>query len=132
MTTRQAEKLKVLPYRQLSPHLENCCLRLSAIVSYEQAEQDVASLTGIRVSAKTQHRLVHRQSFDLPAVEQPIEELSVDGGKVKVRTPLGEKCEWKDDKAIATDQGMLANSDLAPFSRGGAKRRKILKKGRRK
>jgi hypothetical protein len=109
MTQRQAEKLEVVPYRQLSPHLENCCLRLSATVSYEQAEQDVAYLTGIRVPAKTQHRLVHRQNFDLPNVKQPIEELSVDGGKVKLRTPLGEECEWKDYEAIATDQGMVAN-----------------------
>jgi hypothetical protein len=109
MTTKQAEKLKVLPHRQVSPHLENCCLRLSGTLSYEQAEQDLAYLTGIRVSAKTQQRLVHRQTFDLPAIEQPIEELSVDGGKVRVRTPLGEPCEWKDYKAIATDQGMLAN-----------------------
>jgi len=99
----------VLPYRQLSPHLENCCLRLSATVSYEQAEWDMAYLTGIRVPAKTQQRLVHRQTFDLPAIEQPIEELSVDGGKVRLRTPLGEECAWKDYKAIATDQGMLAN-----------------------
>lgn len=99
----------MLPYRQLSPHLENCCLRLSATVSYQQAERDIAYLTGIRVPAKTQQRLVHRQNFDLPDIEQPIEELSVDGGKVRLRTPLGEECEWKDYKAIATDQGMLAN-----------------------
>ena len=109
ITTKQAEKLEVLPHRQISPHLENCCLRLSASVSYEQAEHDLAYLTGIRVSAKTQQRIVHRQTFDLPDVEQAIEELSVDGGKVRVRTPLGKECEWKDDKAIATDQGMLAN-----------------------
>lgn len=109
ITTKQAEKLKVLPHRQLSPHLENCCLRLSATVSYEQAEQDLTYLTGIRVPAKTQQRLVHRQTFKLPDIEQPIPELSVDGGKVRVRTPLGEPCEWKDYKAIATDQGMLAN-----------------------
>jgi hypothetical protein len=99
----------VLAYCQLSPHLENCCLRLSASVSYEQAEQDIAYLTGIRVPAKTQQRLVHRQTFPLPDVEQPMEELSVDGGKVRVRTPLGEECEYKDYKAIATDRGMLAN-----------------------
>lgn len=109
ITTKQAKKLKVLPHRQLSPHLENCCLRLSATVSYEQAEQDLAYLTGIRVSAKTQQRIVHRQSFELPDIQQPIEELSVDGGKVRLRTPLGEPCEWKDYKAIATTQGMLAN-----------------------
>ncbi len=109
ITTKQAKKLEVSPHRQLSPHLENCCLRLSATVSYEQAERDVAYLTGIRVPAKTQHRLVHRQTFDLPDIEKPIEELSVDGGKVRLRTFLGEECAWKDYKAIATDQGMLAN-----------------------
>lgn len=109
LTTKQAEKLEVLPHRQLSPHLENCCLRLSATVSYEQAEQDIAYLTGIRVPAKTQQRLVHRQRFELPDVEQEIAEWSVDGGKVRLRTPLGLECEWRDYKAIATDQGMLAN-----------------------
>ncbi len=83
ITSQQAEKLEVLPDRQLSPHLENCCLRLSATVSYEQAEQDMAYLTGIRVPAKTQQRLVHRQTFQLPDVQQSIKELSVDGGKVK-------------------------------------------------
>ena len=109
ITTQQAEKLQVLPYRQLSPHLENCCLRLSATVSYQQAEQDIAYLTGIRVPAKTQQRLVHRHTFEWSDVEQPMAELSVDGGKVRLRTPLGEECQWKDYKAIATDQGMLAN-----------------------
>ncbi len=99
----------MLPYRQLSPHLANCCLRLSATVSYEQAERDIAYLTGIRVPAKTQQRLVHRQTFELPEIEQAIAQLSVDGGKVRLRTPVGEECEWKDYKAIATDQGMLAN-----------------------
>jgi hypothetical protein len=83
LTAKQAEKLEVIPYRQLSPHLENCCLRLSATLSYEQAEQEVAYLTGIRVAAKTQQRLVHRQTFALPEGEQAIEELSVDGGKVR-------------------------------------------------
>lgn len=109
ITTKQAEKLEVLAHRQVSPHLENCCLRLSATVSYEQAERDLAYLTGIRVPAKTQQRIVHRQTFELPEVEQPLEELSVDGGKVRVRTPLGKACEWKDYKAIATDSGMIAN-----------------------
>ena len=52
---------------------------------------------------------MHRQTFDLPNIEQPIEELSVDGGKVRLRTHLKEECAWKDYKAIATDQGMLAN-----------------------
>lgn len=109
LTTRQAQKLAVQPYRQLSPHLENCCLRLSANVSYEQAEQDVAYLTGIRVPAKTQQRLVHAQTFALPTEQEAIAELGVDGGKVRVRTPLGEECQWRDYKTIATDHGLVAN-----------------------
>lgn len=56
----------MLPHRQISPHLENCCLRLSATVSYEQVAQDRAYLTGIRIPATTQQRIVHPQTFDLP------------------------------------------------------------------
>jgi hypothetical protein len=109
MTTGQAQKLAVSPYRQLSPHLENCCLRLSANVSYEQAERDVAYLTGVPIPAKTQQRLVHQRQFELPTVEESMAELGVDGGKVRVRTPLGEECQWRDYKAIATDQDIVAN-----------------------
>jgi len=109
ITSRQAEKLAVEPYRQLSPHLENCCLRLSANVSYEQAARDVAYLTGIRVPAKTQQRLVHQQNFAMPSVDTPIEELCVDGGKIRLRTELTLGSEWRDYKAIATDQGVIAN-----------------------
>ena len=109
ITAKQAEQLQVKPYCQISPHLENCCLRLSAIMSYQKAEQEVAYQTGIRVPAKTQERLVHRQSFPTPAIEQPIEEVCVDGGKVRLRTPLGEPSEWRDYKALETDQGVVAN-----------------------
>jgi hypothetical protein len=69
----------------------------------------VGYLTGIRVPAKTQQRLAQRQSFALPTVEESIVALSVDGGKVRLRTPLGEPCDWKDYKALATDQGLLAD-----------------------
>lgn len=78
-------------------------------MSYEQAEQDVADLTGIRVAAKTQQRLVHCQTFVLPSVQEAIGELCVDGGKVRVRTPIGQECQWRDYKAIATDQSVVAN-----------------------
>jgi hypothetical protein len=33
----------------------------------------------------------------------------VDSGKVRLRTPLGEECVWRDYKAVATDQGIIAN-----------------------
>lgn len=108
ITTRQAERLAVPSHRQLSPHLENCCLRISANVSYEKATQDVDYLTGIRVPTKTQQRLVHQQTFPQPEAEVPLSELSVDGGKVRIRTPLGEICQWKDYKAVATEAGLVA------------------------
>lgn len=38
-----------------------------------------------------------------------MEELSVDGGKVRLRTPMGKPCEWRDYKAIALHKlGMAA------------------------
>ena len=43
---------------------------------------------------------MHRQEFTLPAATSPVEELSVDGGKVRLRTPLGEECIWRDYKAV--------------------------------
>lgn len=108
VTTSQAERLGVPSHRQLSPHLENCCLRVSANVSYEQAARDVAYLTGVRVPAKTQQRLVHQQNFAQPIANEAVDELSVDGGKVRIRTPLGESCQWKDYKAIVTEAGIMA------------------------
>jgi hypothetical protein len=52
------------------------------------------------VSRGTQQRLVQRQSFELPIAENPVEELSMDGGKVRIRTTQGEPCRWQDYKAV--------------------------------
>ncbi len=76
-------------------------MRSSANVSYEDAARDVQAYTGIKVSAKTQHRLVHRQQFSLPQVKTEVEELSIDGGKVRLRTELGYACVWRDYKAVS-------------------------------
>jgi hypothetical protein len=66
-------------------------------------------LMGIKVSRSTQQRLVHRYEFRAPAAAEVVEELSVDGGKVRVRTPAGQRCEWKDYKAVNLHvQGMFA------------------------
>jgi hypothetical protein len=87
--------------------LEKCCLLLSANESFARAEEDIEVLTGVKFSHSNQQRLVHRQEFAAPEVEAIIEELSVDGGKIRVRTPLGKPCEWKDYKAVSFHQ--LAN-----------------------
>lgn len=87
-------------HSQLSPYLEACCLRLSANVSYQHAAEDIEYFTGMQVSRSVQQRLVHRQDFALPEVEATVEELSVDGGNIRIRTPEGEPCDWKGYKAV--------------------------------
>jgi len=67
---------------------------------HERSAQDVCVLTGMNVSRNTQQRLVHRQTFELPVVKTTVAELSLDGGKVRIRTPLGEVCRWQDYKAV--------------------------------
>lgn len=44
-------------------------------------------------------RLVHRQEFKMPYSASAVEELSVDGGKVRQSTPQGEQSIWRDYKA---------------------------------
>ena len=43
---------------------------------------------------------MHRQTFELPQVEATVDAMSVDGGKVRLRTPLGQPSEWRDYKAV--------------------------------
>lgn len=104
MTEKQGMRLKVKSHQRISPYLEQCCLRVSANVSYENAARDVETLTGMTVSARTQQRLVHRREFTETEEMETIEEISVDGGKVRLRTPeKGQKCVWNDYKAISVD-----------------------------
>ena len=65
-------------------------------------------LTGVKVSHSTQQRLVHRQTFALPHVEGTIEEMSVDGGKVRLRTAQGQPSEWRDYKAVNLHEHCVA------------------------
>jgi hypothetical protein len=92
--------MKIPPSVQISSYLEKCCLVLSANESYERSAQNIEVLTGIKVSHSTQHRLVHRHAFPEPVVIETVTEMSLDGGKVRLRTPLGEPCIWNDYKAI--------------------------------
>lgn len=100
ITERQAEKLAVKSRTRWSPYLEKCCLLLSANESYQRAEEDIKVLTGIKIPHSTQQRMVHRQAFKLPQVEQEVKEISIDGGKVRLRTPKGKPCQWRDYKAV--------------------------------
>jgi hypothetical protein len=92
--------MKIPPSVQISGYLEKCCLLLSANESYERCAQNIEVLTGIKVSHSTQHRLVHRHEFPEAVVSETVTEMSLDGGKVRLRTPVGEPCIWNDYKAI--------------------------------
>lgn len=93
--------MKVKSHQRISPHLTECCLRASANVSYQNAAQDVARYTGISISAKTQQRLVHRYQFEEQTCHETVSEISVDGGKVRLRTEdKGAACIWRDYKAV--------------------------------
>jgi len=77
---------------------------MSANASYASTERDLHVLTGIKVSHSTQQRLVHRQEFTTVQAEQAVGELSIDGGKVRLRTPTGEASTWRDYKAVNLQQ----------------------------
>ena len=62
--------------------------------------------TVIAVSHSTQQRLVHRYAFEeLPSnPEVEVEEMSLDGGKVRLRTAKGKALIWRDYKAVSFHQ----------------------------
>lgn len=81
---------------------------LSANEAYAHAAEDIAVLTGIAVSKSTQQRLVHRQEFPDEQVDGGVKEMSLDGGKVRLRTPEGQPSEWRDYKAVNLHQCCVA------------------------
>lgn len=97
---KQAQRLGVKPGVQHSPGLERCCLRMSAKASYRQAQQDVAMLTGVEVSAKTQERMVERNPILAPIVAERVDEVALDGGMVRLVAPKGQPSPWKQYKAV--------------------------------
>ena len=107
---KQSQKLGLKKGTRLSPHLEKCCLLLSANISYANTARDLQELTGIYVSHSTQQRLVHRQEFGAILAEKTVTALSVDGGKARLRTETGQTSEWRDYKAVA-----LHNQKCAAF-----------------
>lgn len=82
---------------------------MAAKASYQNAQIDVELLTGIRVSAKTQERIVARNPIADAGVSEKVDELALDGGMVRLVTPKGEPSEWKQYKAVrvnGNDMGM--------------------------
>lgn len=100
LTSKQTQRLGLKPRNHLSPLLEKCCLRVSANTSYQNAETEIAYLTGVKVGHSSLHRYVQRHDLPLPDAKQPISEVSIDGGKVRLRSDhKGQSTEWRDYKA---------------------------------
>jgi hypothetical protein len=120
--------LKLKKGTRISPHLEKCCLLLVGNESFMNAEQDIEILTGIKIPHSTQHRLINNFQLPEPKIRKQATSLSVDGGSVRLRTPLGQKSEWKNYKAIKIheragmaffqdNQSLLAWVNQQPLSR---------------
>ena len=59
----------------------------------------------MKISPRTQQRIIHRYQFPQTETTNKIEEVSLDGGKVRLRTDIkGEGCIWRDYKAICSNQ----------------------------
>lgn len=84
----------------MTPHLEKCCLIVSSSESYERTSRNIKDLTGIKISHSTQQRLVQRYQFPEVELSEEVEEMSLDGGKVRLRTAKGQASEWRDYKAV--------------------------------
>jgi hypothetical protein len=101
VTKKQATRLELKPYSQLSPCFEKNCLMLSGNESFQNAENDMEPLTGMKVSHSTLQRLVQRQEYQLPSAKQGVSEVSIDGGKVRLRSGIkGMESYWRDYKAV--------------------------------
>ena len=106
ISQKQGKKLGLRSKTQISPGLEKCCLRLCAKNSYEQAENDLKTLMGISIGGSSLHRLV--QKIELPAGqgETQVSALSVDGGKIRLRSEETGKGEWRDYKAVSLHESI--------------------------
>lgn len=98
---KQAERLGLKPNTQQSPVLEKCCLVACAKASYQEASEDIELMMGIAVGHSTLHRLVQRVELPVAESSTPVGGLSVDGGKVRLRTSKPGPCEWRDYKVVS-------------------------------
>ncbi|MBN3878699.1 ISKra4 family transposase [Nostoc sp. JL23] len=100
LKAKQLQRLGLKARSRLSPLLQKCCLRLSANESYQKAEIEIEALTGVKVGHSTQQKLVLSQDFQLPLALQAVSEVSVDGGKIRLRGQAKAGCHWRDYKTV--------------------------------
>ena len=109
ITEKQASRLELRSHSQISPLLEKCCLRLTSNESYQNAETEIEALIGMKVGHTTLHRLVQRTEFSIPDAKGAVTEVSVDGGKVRLRSSETKSSQWLEYKAVRL-QGIYYNA----------------------
>jgi len=114
LSQKQSKRLGLKSKRQLSPALEKCCLRLCAQASYQQAEQNVETVMGLKVGHSSLQRLVEKEQLPTTQATKTIEAASIDGGKIRVRNMETGNGEWRDYKAVKLHQGECAAFFQAP------------------
>ena len=96
----QAKKLGIEPYKRISPFLQKCCFLISANHSYGNGEEAMEVLTGLKVSDTTLNRQVNKSEFEVTEIKKKVNEVSIDGGKVRIRSGRkGVPCYFRDYKA---------------------------------
>ena len=102
ITSSQANFFDLNSHSRFSPRLQKNALLVCANESYQRSEEDLFSLTGIKMSHSTLQRLVNKQELDLPDSKLGVQEMSLDGGKIRLRSEeTGKSGEWKDYKALS-------------------------------
>ena len=66
----------------------------------EKAQRLKACIQEIAAILYTHQRLVLRQQLSWPEAKQAVTEVSVDGGKVRLRSETKQGCYWRDYKAV--------------------------------
>ncbi len=111
LKSEQVKRHLVSPRSHLSPLLEKCCLRVCANESYQNAEADLSLLLGIEMAHSSLHRCVQGQDFRWTETLSTIETVSLDGGKVRLRSPdKGQPSYWRDYKAARLNDNLFGAS----------------------
>ena len=81
---------------------------MSANLSFEQAGKEVEVQTGIKIGHTSLHNRAIKQEWSEQSSPTLVKEISVDGGKVRVRGPQGEGSVWLDYKAVRLHSSLYA------------------------
>jgi hypothetical protein len=76
-----------------------------ANTSYTDAQEDLKLLLGMEAAHSSLHRCVARQALNRPEANETIQSISLDGGKVRLRSPeQGQPSYWRDYKVACLNE----------------------------